>query len=136
MVSRIRPDRTYGTYVELGEGESVKTGDRMRIALMPRFNGYVYLVSKDPGGDTSTLFPPTPDFQIEAERAYWLPDTESKYEYELDEQTGTETFVLGLSKPPVSDFQRKLPVALENPDKYDPDAIGLDAYRITQMRHE
>ena len=76
MVSRIRPDRTYGTYVELGEGESVKTGDRMRIALMPRFNGYVYLVSKDPGGDTSTLFPPTPDFQIEAERAYWLPDTQ------------------------------------------------------------
>ncbi len=51
-------EESEGTYSTVGAETTFQAGDRVRLALEPRDNGYLYVLTRDPVGHVKILFPP------------------------------------------------------------------------------
>jgi Domain of unknown function (DUF4384) len=51
-------EESEGTYSTVDAETTFQGGDRVRLALEPRDNGYLYVLTRDPTGNVKILFPP------------------------------------------------------------------------------
>jgi hypothetical protein len=51
-------EESEGTYSTVDAGTTFQAGNRVRLALEPQDNGYLYVLTRDPTGNVKILFPP------------------------------------------------------------------------------
>jgi hypothetical protein len=67
-----------GTYLTVDVDTTFQASDRVRLALEPRDNGYLYVLTRDPSGNVRILFPPdgtAETARVEKMARYLVPAT-------------------------------------------------------------
>jgi len=95
--------------VEVGKGDSLKTGDSFKIKYQVKEEAYVYLLSLDSQGNISKIFPEKDTIQpvkIEPNKVYTFPHHDKWFV--LDDNTGKETLYLIASRKPIEDVNKRI----------------------------
>ena len=85
-------------------GSVVRAGEAFQIWFKPDRDCYAYVINRDASGAMYVLFPHEQAIsnQLEAGRAYILPNREQAYQF--DNISGTETFYLAVSPVSMDDL--------------------------------
>jgi len=118
--------------VAITRDTALKTGDRLKMLIELEKPCYVYLIYQGDDGGLTLLFPydlKQFDDDYEVSRKYYVP--RGNEWFELDEESGLETFFLLASSTRLSDLENRLR-ACEN--AVDAERPGLQAQVVEEIR--
>lgn len=84
-----------------------KSGDRFKLNLKSNFDGYLYVINVEPGGDYRLLFPLAQSRRntVRADQSYYIP---AASEFQFTDEPGLELLQILMSRSPVPFLEKIL----------------------------